>query len=147
MSISANSEPSLLSRDFLQLGPRGPLSPAAMSLQLGEFLEGFTIPDATGFEDWLSAERIQWSGRGVAVLSAWSAALAGIAAAVARAVDDPDPEVRKLAVALLVAVGPEGAAADGRKTRYAPPAATRNMDETRMRGRIFIIDNVRIFAD
>ena len=30
----------------------------AASLVAGEFLEGFTVPDASGFEDWLAAERL-----------------------------------------------------------------------------------------
>ena len=30
----------------------------------GEFLEGFGVPDATGFEDWLAAERELWRRRG-----------------------------------------------------------------------------------
>jgi DNA-binding SARP family transcriptional activator len=41
---------------------------AASELVAGEFLEGFTVPDASGFEDWLAAERELWRGRGVEVL-------------------------------------------------------------------------------
>jgi DNA-binding SARP family transcriptional activator len=41
---------------------------AAAELVVGEFLEGFGVPDATGFEDWLAAERQLWRGRGVEVL-------------------------------------------------------------------------------
>jgi DNA-binding SARP family transcriptional activator len=40
----------------------------ACELVAGEFLEGFGVPDATGFEDWLAAEREQWRGRSVDVL-------------------------------------------------------------------------------
>ena len=41
---------------------------AAAELVAGEFLEGFVVPDATGFEDWLAAEREHWRGRSVEVL-------------------------------------------------------------------------------
>ncbi len=41
---------------------------AAAALVTGEFLEGFAVPDASGFEDWLAAERAAWRGRSVAVL-------------------------------------------------------------------------------
>jgi DNA-binding SARP family transcriptional activator len=40
----------------------------ASELVAGEFLEGFSVPDASGFEDWLTAERELWRGRGVEVL-------------------------------------------------------------------------------
>jgi DNA-binding SARP family transcriptional activator len=40
----------------------------ASELVAGEFLEGFAVPDASGFEDWLAAERELWRGRGVEVL-------------------------------------------------------------------------------
>lgn len=32
----------------------------ALPLMRGEFLEGFTVPDSSAFEDWLSAERQTW---------------------------------------------------------------------------------------
>ena len=41
---------------------------AAAELVAGEFLEGFGVPDATGFEDWLAAEREHWRRRGLEVL-------------------------------------------------------------------------------
>ena len=41
---------------------------AAAELVVGEFLEGFGVPDASGFEDWLAAERDLWRRRGVEVL-------------------------------------------------------------------------------
>ncbi len=40
----------------------------AAALIGGEFLEGFAVPDASAFEDWLAAERKAWRGRGVEVL-------------------------------------------------------------------------------
>jgi DNA-binding SARP family transcriptional activator len=40
----------------------------AAGLVSGEFLEGFAVPDASGFEDWLTAERTLWRGRSVEVL-------------------------------------------------------------------------------
>jgi DNA-binding SARP family transcriptional activator len=50
---------------------------AASDLVLGEFLEGFTIPGASGFEDWVSAERRRWTARGVAALCARAGTLMG----------------------------------------------------------------------
>lgn len=41
---------------------------AAAALVTGEFLEGFSVPEASEFEDWLGAERSAWRGRSVAVL-------------------------------------------------------------------------------
>jgi DNA-binding SARP family transcriptional activator len=40
----------------------------ASELVAGEFLEGFSVPDASEFEDWLGAERERWRRRGVEVL-------------------------------------------------------------------------------
>lgn len=41
---------------------------AAAALARGEFLEGFGVPDATDFEDWLAAERLRWRGRSLDAL-------------------------------------------------------------------------------
>jgi len=41
----------------------------AASLAGGEFLEGFSVPDAQEFEDWLGAERAAWRRRSVDVLT------------------------------------------------------------------------------
>ena len=41
---------------------------AAAALVAGVFLEGFAVPGATAFEDWLTAERLAWSGRTVDAL-------------------------------------------------------------------------------
>jgi DNA-binding SARP family transcriptional activator len=40
----------------------------AAELLAGEFLEGFSVPGASEFEDWLAAERESWRRRGVDVL-------------------------------------------------------------------------------
>jgi DNA-binding SARP family transcriptional activator len=40
----------------------------ASELVAGEFLEGFAVPDASGFEDWLATEREAWRRRGMEVL-------------------------------------------------------------------------------
>jgi DNA-binding SARP family transcriptional activator len=40
----------------------------ASELVVGEFLEGFTLAEASEFEDWLAAERELWARRGVEVL-------------------------------------------------------------------------------
>jgi DNA-binding SARP family transcriptional activator len=47
----------------------------AAALIGGEFLEGFSVPDASGFEDWLGAERLTWRGRCVAALANHAEAL------------------------------------------------------------------------
>ncbi len=49
---------------------------AAAELIAGEFLEGFAVPGASEFEDWLAAEREIWRRRGVDVLVRGSEALA-----------------------------------------------------------------------
>lgn len=41
----------------------------AAALVVGEFLEGFSVPDASPFEDWLLAERTQWQRRAVEALT------------------------------------------------------------------------------
>ena len=48
---------------------------AAAELIAGEFLEGFAVPGASEFEDWLAAEREHWRRRGVEVLVRGSEAL------------------------------------------------------------------------
>ncbi|MBI4421132.1 MAG: AAA family ATPase [Gemmatimonadetes bacterium] len=40
----------------------------AAALVEGEFLEGLSIPDASGFEDWLTAERASWRAQTIEVL-------------------------------------------------------------------------------
>lgn len=41
----------------------------AAGLVVGPFLEGFGVPDASGFEDWLAAERARWSHRSATALT------------------------------------------------------------------------------
>ena len=48
----------------------------AAELIAGEFLEGFSVPDASEFEDWLASEREVWRRRGVDVLVRGGDALA-----------------------------------------------------------------------
>jgi len=59
----------------------------AARLTAGEFMEGFSVPGASGLEEWLSAERTAWRGRGVEALSrhATSEAAKGNLAAATRA--------------------------------------------------------------
>lgn len=61
--------------DFERLAATGDLA-GASALVVGEFLEGFAIPGAAEFENWLSSERRHWATRGTAVLAAWSDTLA-----------------------------------------------------------------------
>lgn len=49
---------------------------AASELIAGEFLEGFAVPEASQFEDWLASEREHWRRQGVEVLVRASEALA-----------------------------------------------------------------------
>lgn len=49
---------------FAELATRNQWA-AAAGLVGGEFLEGFSVPDASGFEDWLGAERLAWRQRSV----------------------------------------------------------------------------------
>jgi DNA-binding SARP family transcriptional activator len=66
---------------------------AAAELVTGDFLEGFSVPDASAFEDWLGAERLEWRRRGVGALVDWadtllgSGNIEGAAATAARALD------------------------------------------------------------
>jgi DNA-binding SARP family transcriptional activator len=53
--------------DFSDRADREDWSGAA-ALVIGEFLEGFDLPGASGFEDWLIAERTHWRARSVDVL-------------------------------------------------------------------------------
>ena len=62
--------------EFEQREAQGDLA-GASGLVIGEFLEGFAVPGASGFEDWLSAERGYWSERGVGVLTRQARALSG----------------------------------------------------------------------
>ncbi len=48
---------------------------AAAELVLGEFLEGFGVPDASEFENWLAAEREHWRQRGIEVLVRYAESL------------------------------------------------------------------------
>jgi DNA-binding SARP family transcriptional activator len=45
---------------------------AAARLIAGLFLEGFSIPGASGFDDWMSAERTHWQRRSVEILECLS---------------------------------------------------------------------------
>ena len=40
----------------------------AAELFRGEFMDGFAVPDASEFEDWLAAERLRWNRRGAVAL-------------------------------------------------------------------------------
>ncbi|HEY8198093.1 MAG TPA: AAA family ATPase [Gemmatimonadales bacterium] len=54
--------------DRLEELARGGDWPAAARLIAGEFLEGFAIPDASGFEDWLAGERSSIRRRSIELL-------------------------------------------------------------------------------
>ena len=53
---------------FAELADRGEWA-TACELISGEFLEGFSVPKASAFEDWVAAERAAWRSRSVDVLA------------------------------------------------------------------------------
>jgi DNA-binding SARP family transcriptional activator len=66
----------------------------AAELIAGEFLEGFAVPDASQFEDWLAAERELWRRRSVEVLGRFAESLARSG----RAQDAGEAAARALAI-------------------------------------------------
>ena len=50
---------------------------AAAAFVAGEFLEGFAVPGAEGFEDWLASERRHWTGRSVVAFSGGAKSCSG----------------------------------------------------------------------
>jgi DNA-binding SARP family transcriptional activator len=105
---------------------------AAARLVAGDFLEGFAVPGAAGFEDWLTAERTTWRSRSVEVLvrcaeELLAAGQARDAAAVAQraATLDPRSDFATRTVIRSLALGGERAAA----LEYYQTFATRLLDE------------------
>jgi DNA-binding SARP family transcriptional activator len=105
---------------------------AAARLVAGDFLEGFAVPGASGFEDWLAAERSTWRSRSVEVLvrcaeELLAAGQARDAAAVAQraATLDPRSDFATRTVIRSLALGGERAAA----LAYYQAFATRLRDE------------------
>ena len=99
---------------------------AAAQLVAGEFMEGFSVPEASAFEDWLAAERTAWRQRGVDVLvrrtdELLRDGLAQDAAAVAlRAMAlDPRSELATRAVIRSLALAGDPAAALDRYQAFA----------------------------
>ena len=92
----------------------------AAALVEGEFLEGFSVPGASGFEDWLSAERASRRGRAVDALVRASEVLlatgdaAGAAAAGQRAagIDPLSDAAARAAMRALALAGERGLAID-----------------------------------
>jgi DNA-binding SARP family transcriptional activator len=118
----------------------------AAAIVAGEFLEGFAIADAGGFEDWLTAERLHWKERSVAALLGLSAArlAQGHAPAAlfgARRAETLDPHSNLAAQAVMTALAVQGDAAAAaahyerflalleRDTGAAPAEATRLLAE------------------
>ncbi len=85
----------------------------ATALVHGPFLEGFTVPDASPFEDWLTAERLNWQHRSVVALVAHAEALtrhghvraAGDAALQALRLDPTSDAALRSAMSALVLSG------------------------------------------
>ena len=85
----------------------------AAELVAGEFLEGFAVPDAEGFEEWLAAERRHWTARSVAALLGWSGALlregrAGDALIAAERAEALDPMSDATACGVMAALAGRG---------------------------------------
>ena len=91
---------------------------AAAQLVTGEFLEGFAVPGASAFEDWMAAERTLWRQRGVDVLAHRSDELLrdgqtqeAVAIALRAAALDPRSEIAERAVVRSLALAGDTAAA------------------------------------
>ena len=67
---------------------------AAAEVIAGDFLEGFSVPDASEFEDWLAAERELWRRRSIEVLANYAESLARSG----RARDASEAAARALAI-------------------------------------------------
>jgi DNA-binding SARP family transcriptional activator len=98
----------------------------AAQLVAGEFMEGFAVPGASGFEDWLASERTAWRNRGVDVLvrrcddllrdgQAQEAAAVALRAATL----DPRSELAERAVIRALALAGDPAAAMDHFTAFA----------------------------
>jgi DNA-binding SARP family transcriptional activator len=93
----------------------------------GDFLEGFSVPDASGFEDWLGAERLRWRGRTASALVHWARELldrgqVGDAATAAARALDLDPGANEGVQVAMRAMAIAGDRA-GALERYAQFAA------------------------
>lgn len=98
----------------------------AARLVAGEFMEGFAVPGASAFEDWLAAERTAWRQRGVDVLVHRCDALLrdgqapdAVAFALRAASLDPRSEVAERAVLRSLALAGDPAAALGHFETFA----------------------------
>lgn len=97
---------------FAELEGSGDRSGAA-ALVTGPYLEGFVVPGASAFEDWLAAERQQWTARCVELLGAWGdELLAGGRSVEARAASERalalDPLAERPMRVLMAALALEG---------------------------------------
>jgi DNA-binding SARP family transcriptional activator len=90
----------------------------AAELVAGVFLEGFAVPGATAFEEWLAAERRHWTARSLVALLGWSGDLlrqgraeeALLAAERAEALDPLSDATACAVMAALAGRGDPGAA-------------------------------------
>ncbi|HEX2638501.1 MAG TPA: AAA family ATPase [Gemmatimonadales bacterium] len=103
--------------ELLTLTERGEWS-AASGLITGEFLEGFALPDASAFEDWLAVERGTWRACSVDVLvhrveellRAGDAQRASAVARRALALEPRSERALRAAIRALALAGDRGAA-------------------------------------
>jgi DNA-binding SARP family transcriptional activator len=94
----------------------------AARLTAGEFMEGFSVPGASAFEEWLYAERTAWRGRGVEALSRFATSEAAkgnlaVASRAANAALELAPTADRAAQAVMRCLALSGDRA-GALTRY-----------------------------
>ncbi len=92
-TVTLNDE--ALSVDVIRFAALAPDKPAEAALLLrGDFLEGFAVDDAPGFEDWAMQMRTRWRARGAGVLLAQAEA----ALAAGRVSDAEEAALKALAL-------------------------------------------------
>ena len=104
---------------------------AAADIVAGEFLEGFAVPGAEAFEDWLRVERMHWKERSLIALLGLSEAklrqghtAAALAAARRAEALDPYSDLATRAVMLALAVEGDVAAATTHYERFVAALST-----------------------
>ena len=122
----------------------------AAELIAGEFLEGFAVPDATEFEDWLAAERRHWNEQArVALLGLAEAQLvagkasASLAAARRAEALDPYSDVVTCAVMSAHVVQGDATAAEACFERFAA-LLTRDLGRTPAEPTRHLVERIRL---
>lgn len=116
--LVANEELLELDAELLERGLEESRYEDAAALVGGEFMEGFGIPDASPFEDWLASERTYWRRRSIEALTGHAEVLldrgdlrgAGREARRATALDPWSDAAFRLAMRTTALTGDRGAA-------------------------------------